>query len=140
MSQIKKTPLDILDDIYSLACWMTGSEEISQKLVQKTYNFAKTKTVETELLKAFRESCVDLLGQQSDLCITDQPSRDSLPPGESLRQWSTDIKISVLLSEISGLKHRQIAKIVDKPVDTVRYWLYLGRKLLVNDCTLKATA
>ncbi len=140
MSQIKKTPLDLLDDIYSLACWMTGSEEISQNLVQKTYLFAKTKTGETELLKAFRKSCIDLFGQQSDLCITDQIPSDSTQPLESLRKWATDIKLSVLLSEISGLKHPQIAKIVEKPVDTVRLWLYWGRKLLINGCALKATA
>ncbi len=140
MSQIKKTPLDLLDDIYSLACWMTGSEELSQKLVEKTYHFAKTKTGENELLRAFRESCVDLFGQQTDLCITNHPSCNSVQPEESLRLWATDIKLSVLLSEISGLKHRQIAKIVDKPVNTVRLWLYWGRKLLVNGSALKATA
>ncbi len=37
MKKIKKTALDLLDDIYSLAYWMTGSEEVSHDLVYCTY-------------------------------------------------------------------------------------------------------
>ena len=61
MTRIKKTPLDLLDDIYSLAYWMTGSEDTSRDLVNRTYLYANTKTRETDLLKTLRECYVCLL-------------------------------------------------------------------------------
>ncbi|MCX6177814.1 MAG: RNA polymerase subunit sigma-24 [Chlorobiales bacterium] len=140
MTQIKKTPLDLLDDIYSLAYWMTGSENLSQDLVKKTYLYANTKTRETDLLKTFRKCYVDQFGQYTDFCISGKPCNSQLNLIESLKQWAADVKLSVLLSEISGLKHRQISAILDKPVDTIRLWLYWGRKLLANDGQLKASA
>ncbi|MEI6757345.1 MAG: RNA polymerase subunit sigma-24 [Chlorobium sp.] len=140
MTRIKKTPLDLLDDIYSLAYWMTGSEDTSRDLVNRTYLYANTKTRETDLLKTFRECYVDQFGQYTDFCISEKTCHTPLKLIESLRQWAADIKFSVLLSEISGLKHRQISEIVGKPVDTVRLWLFWGRKLLVNDIQLKASA
>ena len=140
MKQIKKTPLDLLDDIYSLAYWMTGSESVSHDLVNKTYLYANTKTRERELLKTFRRCYVDQFGQYTEFCISGKPCKTHLQLIDSLRQWTADIKLSVLLSEISGLKHRQISDIVGKPVDTIRLWLYWGRKLLANDGILKASA
>jgi DNA-directed RNA polymerase specialized sigma24 family protein len=140
MTQIKKTPLDLLDDIYSLAYWMTGNENVSHDLVNKTYLYANTRTQETELLKTFRKCYVDQFGQHTDFCISGKPCKNHLQLVDSLRQWAADVKLSVLLSEISGLKHRQISDIVGKPLETVRLWLYWGRKLLANDGLLQATA
>ena len=140
MNHIKKTPLDLLDDIYSLAYWMTGSENVSHDLVNKTYLFANTRTRESDLLKTFRKCYVDQFGQHADFCISGKICKTHLQPIESLRQWAADIKLSVLLSEISGLQHREISDIVGKPIDTVRLWLYWGRKLLANDGLLQASA
>jgi DNA-directed RNA polymerase specialized sigma24 family protein len=141
MNRIKKTPLDLLDDIYSLAYWMTGSEDDSHELVNLTYLYANTKTREADLLRTFRECYVERFGQNTDFCISDkQPCSAEHNLIESLKQWAADIKLSVLLSEISGLKHRQISEIVGKPVDTVRLWLLWGRKLLVNDSLMKVSA
>jgi DNA-directed RNA polymerase specialized sigma24 family protein len=39
-----------------------------------------------------------------------------------------DRKLSVLFSEICGLKHRAISIIIGKPLDTIRLWLSTGRK------------
>ncbi len=140
MTPIKKTPLDLLDDIYSLAYWMTGSEDVSHDLVNKTYLYANTKTREADLLKTFRKCYVEQFGQYTEFCISGKPCNSHLQLIESLKQWAADIKLSVLLSEISGLKHRQISGIVGKPVDTIRLWLFWGRKLLANDGLLKASA
>ncbi len=140
MSQIKKTPIDILDDIYSLAYWMTGSEDESTELVQETYIYADNGRKETDLLRIFRERYVERYGQKIDFCISEKSCKSFLPVLDSLKLWAADIKLSVLLSEISGLKHVQIAAIVEKPVDTVREWLLHGRKILVDDCLLKASA
>ncbi len=130
MKRIKKSALDLLDDIYSLAYWMTGNEELSQELVHSTYYAANTRSEERELLRTFRECYVARFGQQTDFCTTDKYCRSDLQFVDSLRQWAADIKLSVLLSEISGMKHNQISEIVGKPVETVRLWLLWGRALL----------
>ena len=95
-----------------------------------TYFSANTGTEEEELLKTFRECYVDRFGQQTDFSTTNKPWRSNLQLVDSLMQWAADIKLSVLLSEISGMKHHQIAEIVGKPVETVRLWLLWGRDLL----------
>ncbi|NMW22266.1 MAG: RNA polymerase subunit sigma-24 [Chlorobiaceae bacterium] len=140
MTRIKKTPLDLLDDIYSLAYWMTGTEGASHDLVNKTYLYANTMTREEDLIKTLRRCYVDQFGQHTDFCIGRKNCNSNLQLVESLKQWAADIKLSVLLQEISGLKHRQISEIVGKPVETVRLWLYWGRKLLANDGQLQASA
>jgi hypothetical protein len=139
MLQIKKTPLDLIDDIYSLAYWMTGSEKASTELVSCTYLNAGMDTPQTELLKTFRDCYIDSYGQQTDLDIreTSGTARSLL---ESFRQWAADIKLSVLLSELTDLKHGQISEIIGKPVETVRLWLFWGRKFFMNDHLLKASA
>ncbi|MEI8033461.1 MAG: RNA polymerase subunit sigma-24 [Chlorobiaceae bacterium] len=140
MNRIKKTPLDLLDDIYNLAWWMTGSENASCELVTKTYLSASTQTRETELIKSFRKSYVDLFGQKAEFSSAEKSRCSDRNLMESLKNRAADIKLSVLLCEISGLSHRQISEVVDKPVETVRLWLYWGRKLLADDCLLKASA
>ncbi len=130
MKNIQKTALDLLDDIYSLAYWMTGNEEVSHDLVYSTYLSANTGIDERELLKTFRECYVSKFGQYADFCAGEKSCNSHLQHLDSLMQWAADIKFSVLLSEISGLKHRQISDIVGKPVETVRLWLFWGRKLL----------
>lgn len=130
MKKINKTALDLLDDLYSLAYWMTGSEELSQELVYSTYFSAHTGTEENLLLKTFRQCYVSRFGQQTDFSTTEQPGRCHPQLMDSLMQWAADIKLSVLLSEISGLQHSQISEIVGKPIETVRMWLFWGRELL----------
>jgi hypothetical protein len=129
MKRIKKTALDLLDDIYSLAYWMTGNEEVSKDLVHCTYLSASSISGERELLKGFRECYVTRFGQQADFCTTEKSCQSHLQLFDSPIQWAADIKLSVVLSEISGLKHSQISEIVGKPVETVRLWLLWGRKL-----------
>jgi hypothetical protein len=139
MIQIKKTPLDLIDDIYSLAYWMTGSEKASTELVSCTYLNTDINAPETELLRTFRDCYIDTYGQHAELDIHET---SGTPYGviDSLRQWAADIRLSVLLSELSGLKHAQISAIMDKPVETVRLWLFWGRKFFVNDHLLRASA
>lgn len=139
MIQIRKTPLDIIDDIYSLAYWMTGSEKASDELVGCTYLNADINAPDTQIIKTFRECYIDTYGQHADLDIRETSGR-AKGLLDSLRDWSADIKLSVLLAEITGLKHEQIADIIGKPVDTVRLWLFWGRKFFLNDHLLKASA
>jgi DNA-directed RNA polymerase specialized sigma24 family protein len=140
MIQIKKTPLDLIDDIYSLAFWMTGNENTSRDLVSQTYMNVDIDAPETELLKVFRECYIDNFGQAAGLDMHGISANTGSRIIDSLRHWAADIKLSVLLSEISGLKHRQISDIMEKPVETIRLWLFWGRKFLINDNLLKASA
>ena len=140
MVRINKTPLDLLNDIYSLAYWMTGSEKASDELVNNTYLNVDISTQETELLKMFRLCYIDRYGQDTELGLTESGNGTSKSLVSKLRERAADVKLSVLLSEISGLKHKQISEIMDRPVDTIRLWLLWGRKFLVKDSLLKASA
>lgn len=137
---ITKTPLDLLDDIYSIAYWMTGSETESRELVDRTYLNAGIDTPEPQLLRTFRACYLDRFGQQTDFCISDKPCKSAGKLASMIKNRAADIKLSVLLSEISGLRHRDISDILEKPIDTVRMWLFWGRKLLVYDDIQKASA
>jgi hypothetical protein len=139
MIEIKKTPMDVIDDIYSLAYWMTGSEKASSELVSCTCLNADLEAVETEVFKTFRGCYLDTYGQSADLDIheTAQGNGGLI---DSLRQWAADVKLSVLLAELNGLRHAQISDIIGKPVETVRLWLFWGRKFFAHDHLLRASA
>ncbi len=139
MIQIKKTPMDLIDDVYSLAYWMTGSEKASEELVSCTYLNSDIDAPETEVMRAFRECYLDSYGQQADLDVRESAG-SARGLFDSFRDWTADIKLSVLLSDLTGLKHGQIAEVIGKPVDTIRLWLFWGRKFMMNDHLLKATA
>jgi DNA-directed RNA polymerase specialized sigma24 family protein len=140
MLQITKTPFDLIDNLYSLAYWMTGSDNTSRLLVRQTYKNAEFDAPETEVLKAFRECYLASYGQSVEFDLHEVIRKEGYSFADSVRQWSADIKLSVLLSEISGLKHGQISEIIGKPIETIRLWLFWGRKFLVSDNLLKASA
>ncbi len=140
MKSIIKTPLDLLDDIYSLAYWMTGDQGISQELVKKTYLYAAPQTEENVLLRTLRDCYVDQFGQNVEFTLIGKTGKKNLQLLNSMKQWAADIKFSVLLSEISGLTQRQISEILEKPLETIHLWLFWGRKLFVTNYLLKATA
>lgn len=140
MVRINKTPLDILDDIYSLAYWMTGNARASDELVNRTYLNADIDTQETDLLKTFRSCYVDSYGQSAELGMTENQNGTAKSVLQNIKERAADVRLSVLLSEISGLKHQQISEIMGKPVKTIRFWLFWGRKFLVKDSLLKASA
>ncbi|TLU54546.1 MAG: RNA polymerase subunit sigma-24 [Chlorobium sp.] len=132
MNNVKKTADDLLDDLYSLACWMTGNEGLSQELVKKTYLYASPDFEENTLLRMFRDCYVEQFGQEEELWFTEKNCQENSRITDSLKQWAADIKFSVLLSDISELSERQIAEVLRKPLETIRVWLFWGRKFFVN--------
>lgn len=128
MNDGNKTPLDLMDDIYSLAYWMTGSEKSASDLLNRVYVNVDIENSEIEVIKMFRICYFESIGVELDSCITS----NICPPEENLThsmwKWLEDIKLSVLLSEISRLKHCDISEITGKSVDTIRMWLSWGRK------------
>jgi hypothetical protein len=128
----KRTPMDLMDDIYSLAYWMTGSETSATELVNITYLNVTLDTPESEVYKTFRECYFDTFGHDQASCIPKSSCNPMEKLGMVFVQRDADIKLSVLLSAVSGLKHRAISNIIGKPLDTIRVWLSAGRKSLTE--------
>ena len=128
MNKEKRTPMDLMDDIYSLAYWMTGSETSANELVNVTYLNVDNQTHEREVFKTFRECYFDSLEEDISSSVSESPYKPNECKGMSLRQRFADIKLSVLLSEIPGLRHSDISNIIGKPLDTIRLWLSSGRQ------------
>jgi len=128
----KRTAMDLMDDIYSLAYWMTGSETAANELVNRTYLNLDMDTPEREVFKTFRACYLDVFTHDEEFCIPKSSSKPIDRVGVALLRRNADIKLSVLLSAISGLKHRAISKIIGKPLDTIRVWLSTGRKSLAE--------
>ena len=131
MIKAQRTPLDLMDDIYSLAHWLTGSETKATELVNSTYLNVDKNSSETEVFTTFRTCYLDSIDQDDAYSLPETPCFSKETPA-STRQQDADIRLSVLLSAISGLKHRAISRIIGKPIATIRVWLSEGRKSLVH--------
>jgi len=124
--------MDLIDDIYSIAYWMTGSEIAANKVVYSTYLNVNSDTSECGVFKAFRECYFKSIDEDISLPLSESKSKLKKSSRESLRQRFADIKLSVLISEISGLKHGDISKIIGKPLDSIRLWLSSGSQSLAG--------
>ncbi|MCF8382876.1 MAG: sigma-70 region 4 domain-containing protein [Chlorobium sp.] len=132
MAAKKREPLDLLDEMYSLGYWMTGSLKKTNELVLGTYRQVDSDTPEIEVFKTFRDVYYERFGLDG---ATSQPETSRYPDENLLillRQQETDRKLSVLLSEVCGLKHRTISIVLGKPLNTVRLWLSSGRKSMID--------
>jgi len=132
MIKAKRTPLDLMDNIYSLARWLTGSETKTTDLVNRTYLNLDHESSETEVYKTFRACYIDSLDHDEAHCMPETLCFSMEAPERQIIRQDADIRLSVLLSAISGLKHRTISRIIGKPLDTIRVWLSEGRKTLVH--------
>ena len=132
MIKAKRTPLDLLDDIYSLAYWLTGSETKATELVNSTYLNVDNESSETEVFTTFRACYLESIDQDDAGSLPETPCFSKEILAASLLEQDADIRLSVLLSAISGLKHRAISRIIGKPLNTIRVWLSEGRKSLVH--------
>jgi DNA-directed RNA polymerase specialized sigma24 family protein len=136
MIKERNTPLEVIDDIYSLAYWMTGSKKDASNLLRRTYLNAGNNSSEAELIKKFRICYFDSIGKVpiSGFMETLDQSKENL--AQSLWKWFEDIKLTVLLSEIPGLKHRDLCEITGNTLETIRLWLSWGRNQLKNSIML----
>jgi DNA-directed RNA polymerase specialized sigma24 family protein len=132
MMRKKRALKDMMDNLYSLAYWLTGSEKSANTLVNSTYLNVQGNAPEREVFKTFRACFFRSIDENISVREPESPVMQKDIQGVSLRQRFADIKLSVLLSEIPGLKHRDISKIIGKPLDTIRLWLSLGRKWLAG--------
>ncbi|MBM3422474.1 MAG: RNA polymerase subunit sigma-24 [Chlorobi bacterium] len=124
--------MDLLNELYSLGYWMTGSLKKTNELVLRTYRSIQSDTPEIEVFRIFREvyyEHADRINSTSKPTHCNYPDEELL---ESLRQQETDKKLTVLLSEICGMNHRAISIIIGKPLNTIRTWLSSGRKSIAE--------
>ncbi|MCX6179213.1 MAG: RNA polymerase subunit sigma-24 [Chlorobiales bacterium] len=139
MVTAKRTPLDLMDDIYSLAYWLTASEMEATELVNNTYLNVYNDSSEAEVLKIFRSCYFDTLEQEDAFILPETPCFPLESHEVSMLKEFADKRLSVLLSAIVGLKHRSISRIIGKPLNTIRLWLSEGRKSLVYGKLLNAS-
>ena len=73
MIKAQRTPLDVMDDIYSLAHWLTGSETKATELVNSTYLNVDKESSETELFTTFRTCYLDSINQDDAYSLPETP-------------------------------------------------------------------
>ncbi len=122
--------MELIDDVYSVALWMTGDEASAGMLVSQTYlNNTGFKNA-ASLFKAFRNVYVRSYGQEGGFGAADAMNIDDAEVARAVINTSADFKLATLLADMVGLSHSQIAEVLDKPIDAIRLWLRWGRKLL----------
>jgi hypothetical protein len=125
--------MGLIDDVYSVALWMTGDEASAGMLVSQTYLDGATFKNAAGLFKAFRGVYLRSFGQEGLFNTSDAMSIDDRDVARAVIKSSADFKLTTLLADMAELSHNQIADVIEKPVDTVRTWLHWGRKLMSNE-------
>lgn len=127
------SPIELVDDVYNLAFWMTGDEASAGMLVSQTYTNPRMVCSKQELFRQFRTSYLKSFGQSATF---DTQKVAMIPDADIARavlSLPSDFKLVVLLADAEEMSHAEIAAIVEKPIETVRGWLRWGRKLLYQE-------
>ncbi|NTW57055.1 MAG: RNA polymerase subunit sigma-24 [Chlorobiaceae bacterium] len=128
----EKGPVELIDDVFTIAYWMTGSLKDSNELAMNTFKELDAETPEIEVFKKFRDCYFE---KMQLVRSAENPNSSTIFLNRILsvfRQQDADRKLSALLSEVCRLNHHSIAEILDKPVDTVRLLLSDGRTKLLD--------
>ncbi len=134
MDKKNRKPHQLIDDIYSIGCWITGSKEDAAELIEKTYLIIDPEATEIDVFKTFRHCLLDSLKGIS--CIPKPSCNDMEKLGYKLIKQDAEMKLTVLLAEISGLSPEIISKIMGNSVKEVNYWLSTGRTRFSSDLLL----
>ncbi len=134
MNHHSRTPvLDAIDDVFNVAYWMTGNEATAGMLVSQTYNAMDKHASLVSLYKSFRENYLKAFGQTPVLSAEEAAEIADTDVARAVVALPTDFKMAVLLADIAGLSHRDIATVVETSVEAVREWLHWGRKLITKE-------
>jgi DNA-directed RNA polymerase specialized sigma24 family protein len=134
MNHHSRTPvLDAIDDVFNVAYWMTGNEATAGMLVSQTYSAIDKHASLVSLYKAFRENYLKAFGQTPVLSAEEAAEIADTDVARAVVALPTDFKMAVLLADIAGLSHREIASVVEHSVEAVREWLHWGRKLITKE-------
>lgn len=134
MNHHSRTPvLDAIDDVFNVAYWMTGNEATAGMLVSQTYSAIDKHASLVSLYKSFRENYLKAFGQTPVLSAEEAAEIADTDVARAVVALPTDFKMAVLLADIAGLSHRDIASVVGHSVEAVREWLHWGRKLITKE-------
>lgn len=125
----KRDPVELLDQMYTMAFWMSGSVKKTFDLVYKTYERVDSHTSDIALFKAFRKVFQEQIAEEAPPA---QEEPFSVRSATTDRSQEADIKLAVLLVEICALHHKEISIIMGHPIETIRLWLSSGRKALLR--------
>lgn len=131
MPDNSREPLELVDQMYTVAYWMTGSLKKTNNLVFKTYQLVDSETTEVQLFKTFRKVFYEHLcfGMTSLASHQDCENEECCESGKNDQE--IDGRFAVLLAEVCKLKHQAISKILDQPVETIRLLLTSKRKSML---------
>jgi hypothetical protein len=133
MSVVNRATYDLLDQLYTVAYWMTGSVLKTNDLVFNTYQKVDAETTEVEFFKTFRNVYYEHYTHNAPSLALNRTSGNGECLEAENHQHEADGKLAVLLAEVCKLKHRAISKILDKPVETIRLLLTSERKAMLTD-------
>jgi hypothetical protein len=131
MHDNSREPLDLLDQMYTVAYWMTGSLKQTNNLVFKTYQLVDSETTEVQLFRTFRtvfyeHCCLDTSSLVPHHDFENEEWTDSVNNSQEI-----DGRFAVLLAEVCKLKHQAISKILDQPLEKIRLLLTSKRKAML---------
>jgi DNA-directed RNA polymerase specialized sigma24 family protein len=132
MMNHRRAVLDAIDEVYNLAYWMTGNEATAGLLVSQTYQSITEHSTMLSLYQSFRNCYLKSFGQ-TPIAIDDEGLIADGDIARAVIALPSDFKMAILFADIAELPHRDIASIVEKPVETVREWIHWGRKLLSKE-------
>lgn len=132
----KRGPIELLDEMYTLAFWMTGSLKKTYDLVYKTYDQVNSHTSDIGLFKAFRE----VYNEDFALEASPPPFPSSDSAISFFRQQDKEIRLAVLLVEVCDLHYHEISIIMEEPIETIRLWISTGRKAFIAETPRFAVA
>jgi hypothetical protein len=111
---------------------MTGSKILARELVVWTYRDVGVETTLNELFKRFRAYYFSNFSIDLFSCFLDAGCKrmNDLQDDPTGRHYD-DIKLAVLFADMFGLTCNEIAEINGTDIDTLKIWLWWGRKTFI---------
>jgi hypothetical protein len=131
MQQLSREPLDLLDQMYTVAYWMTGSLKKTNKLIYKTYQLVDSETSEVQLFKIFRKVFYEHYHVDAPSLVLHEVCESEENHGPENQKLEMDGRMAVLLAEVCTLRHQTISSILERPIETIRLLLTSKRKSML---------
>ncbi|MBM3163017.1 MAG: RNA polymerase subunit sigma-24 [Chlorobi bacterium] len=128
MDEPSRSVFDLEDKIYHLAFRMTSSKILARELVLWTYREAGANTSRHELLRRFRAYYFSNFSIDIFSCFLEAGCKPYDMQDDSSGRFYDDIKLAVLFADMFGLTHDEIAEINGADIETLKIWLWWGRK------------
>ncbi len=131
MQHNSRMPLDLLDHMYTVAYWMTGSLKKTNYLIYKTYQLVDSETTEIQLFKIFRKVFYEHYRIDAPSLVSHEVCDSEENPESESKKLEMDGRMAVLLAEVCMLRHQAISSILERPLETIRLLLTSKRKSML---------